>query len=123
MKQYNIYAEIKGNFGGSKYLYTDLFKNHLEANDRAYLEAFDIYNLLAENSILKSYDEMVTSYCNDIDEKDLTLDDYGILDTTFWNYLDEWICYKAVLTSEDNIDKEDIILNYVLDGSSDKINC
>ena len=105
MKQYNIYAGKKGN---PNYLYTDYFEDTSSALKDAeyemhYLYELDPYTKKWKDSVLE-----IAKFKN-IRTCDLVRVALDYLHTC---YLD-WGEYNAVLTTEDSIPNDDLILAYV----------
>lgn len=122
-KSYNIYAWIGNGFECPEYKYTDLFDSYDDAEQCAYEEARESYESESGIHGIPSYQDIVEQYCEeeDLEEEELTKYDYQNIDEMYNEAREDWLCYKVVLTEEDNIDKEDLILNYVVeDGSPDE---
>lgn len=105
MKQYNIYAGKKGN---KKYLYTDYFEDTITAlhdaeQEMQYLYELDPYTTKWKDAILE-----VVKY-NNINTFDIIKIALDYLHNCYVN----WGEYNAVLTTEDSIPKDDLILAYV----------
>lgn len=106
MTEYNIYAGPKDRV---IYLYTTLRANILEASDIARQELQ--YEYCACNGT-KDYSEALEQAT----EANSSLSPEEIKDIAFEIYnawLDSWGEYKAIETSEDNINEEDLIRDYV----------
>lgn len=120
MKQYNIYVRLNGGSGEVSYQCTTLANDKQEAYEAAYDECESIARLCglydAEDCIEKYCSENNLEY-NELDEKDL-----AIIDETDIKEQESCIDYKAVLTKEDNIEEDDLILVYIIkNGSFSKI--
>lgn len=123
MKQYNIYAGLEGNFRGASYLFTGLYETQEEAENDAFQVACENYDQYAGVHGLPSWKDAVETYCIDqgIDLEEFKEDDDGVLQEVKEYYNDareNWLCYHVVLTNEDDIDPEDLILNYIIEDGS-----
>lgn len=109
-KEYNIYAGLGGGFGGARYQYTGLFNSEEEALEEAYAVACEEYESYEGTGGLMTYEDAL----EEAEGNESTADE--ILEQE----KDEWISYKAVLTSEDTgIPEDDLIRDYIIeDGNS-----
>lgn len=120
MKQYNIYAGLGGSFGGAQYQYTTLADSLEEAEHEAWEVSCEEYEQYAGLHGLLDEDDCIDEYCREsgLDSDELDEDDYAIINDTYQEERESWIEYRAVLTEEDNIDKDDLILGYVIEDDS-----
>lgn len=120
MKQFNIYAGLGGSFGGMTYQYTGMFEDPEEAEMEAYEAACEQYEQYEDTHGLRGWDDATEEYCrdNDITEDELTDEDTDSISDYYTEYLEEWVEYKAVPTEEDDIDAEDLILDYIIEDDS-----
>ena len=107
MNRYNIYAGQKGKV---KYLYTTQSENILTAGETARNEMCLDYAL---TNGTKSYGEaneiILDKYRNMfIGEENIKRESYELFDS--WR--DNWGDYSAILTEDDDIAEEDLILDY-----------
>ena len=122
MKQYNIYAGLGGNFEDANYHYTTLCETEDEALNEAYECACEEYEQYGRLHGLLSWEDAVNSYCEelgisqeeleDTDEESLAIEEY------YNEVRENWLAYHIVLTEEDDIDQEDLILDYVFEDDS-----
>ena len=125
MKQYNIYAGLNGSFGGASYQYTTLAESYEEAEQEAYEAACDEYESMAGLHGLYDIEDCIEEYCseNNLERDELDEEDLAIVDETYIEERENWLDYKAVLTEEDNIGEDDLILGYIVeDDSPDQTN-
>lgn len=125
MKQYNIYAGLNGSFGGASYQYTTLAESYEEAEQEAYEAACDKYEFMAGFLDLYDAEDCIEEYCseNNLERDELDEKDLVIVYETYIEKRENWLDYKAVLTEEDNIGKDNLILDYIVeDDSSDQTN-
>ena len=110
MNQYNIYAGLNGSFGGCKYQYTTSCKSIEEAEDIAFKEACEIYESQVGYHGIIGIDDVINRYCYDtgINETDLDEEDMDNITDEYNDEREEWISYKAILTSED--DRKDLVM-------------
>lgn len=112
MNRYNIYAGQKGKV---HYLYTTQSENTLTAGQTAREEMCLEYEL---TNGTKSYDEaeeiIRDKYRNTfIEEEDLKQEIYELFD----GWRDNWGDYNAILTEDDDIAEDDLILDYDNSGN------
>ena len=123
MKQYNIYAGLNGSFGGAFYQYTILADSFEGAEHEAFEAACDEFESIAGLHGLMNEEACIEEYCQDngLERNELDEEDLAIIDETYLEERESWFDYKAVLTEEDDIDKDDLILGYIVeDDSSDQ---
>lgn len=120
MKQYNIYAGLNGSFGGASYQYTTLADSIEEAEHEAFEAARDEFESMAGLHGLVDEEACIEEYCQDngLRRDELDEDDLAIIDETYVDERESWIDYRAVLTEEDDIDKDDLILGYIVEDDS-----
>jgi hypothetical protein len=106
MKQYNIYTGLL-QFGEPSYQYTTLCNSLNEAYEEAYEVArkeFDFHPELFN------------------DEPENVFNDWFVTEMKNQEILDSCISYKVIPTEEDNIDKDNLIIGYIIEnGSSSEI--
>ena len=119
MTQYNIYVGI--GVYDYEYLYTGLFDNQDQAIDEAYEAACENYESYSGMPGIPSYHDCIKKFCNENDctEDDLDEEDYKTIDEMYSEDRSDWIKYKAVPTYEDDIDEEDLILDYIIVDEDD----
>lgn len=112
MKQYNIYTGIDK----TSYQYTGLFKNYQDALDEARAWACELY----DNFGRTTFNQTIVKYCreNNICNLDLTDKDLDNIKKLYDEIREDNIDYYVVLTSDDNIDSEDLILDYIIEDGS-----
>lgn len=123
MKQYNIYAGLNGSFGGASYQYTTLADSFEEAEYEAFEAACDKFESMASLHDIGDEEACIEEYCQDngLERDELDEEDLKIIDETYLEERDSWLDYRAVLTEEDDIDEDDLILGYIVeDDSSDQ---
>lgn len=123
MKQYNIYAGLNGNFGGASYQYTTLADSFEKAEYEAFEAACNEFESMAGLYGLVDEEACIKEYCQDngLKRDELDKEDLKIIDETYLEERESWLDYRAILTEEDNIDKDDLILGYIVeDDSSDQ---
>lgn len=121
MKQYNIYAGLGGSFGGDSYQYTGLYENDDEAWRDAYHQAVAEYESYEGLHGIKDWVDCFEEFCENegIEPTEDNQNKYSNeIDIVYQEEVESWIEYHAVLTEEDDIDEEDLILNYVIDNDS-----
>jgi hypothetical protein len=109
MTQYNIYAGKKGEV---KYLYTSLCNNLEDAKHTAEIELHLLHEITPRTFSWKDAIKEVKSYSKDISDEDLIKE----AECVFTQNVKDWGEYNAVLTSEDSIPIESLILDYVVDN-------
>lgn len=102
MKQYNIYAGEKGKCA---YMYTSLFENLDEAKHIAEEEMHAQFAVTPKRKIWEDAIMEASQY-----DTDTNLSGAFAI---YSSYVDNWGEYNAVLTSEDSIPLNDLILDYV----------
>ena len=125
MKQYNIYAGLNGSFGGASYQYTTLADSFEEAEQEAFEAACDEFESMAGLHGLVDEEACIEEYCqnNGLERNELDEEDLEIIDEIYLGERENWLDYRAVLTEEDDIDKDDLILGYIVeDDSSNQTN-
>ena len=124
---YNIYAGLGGSFGGCNYLFTTLCENQEEAEKIAYEEAYLMYESYEGCHGLEDFGDAINeARDNNPDLCDLDDDDnelQSIAQEIYSEYVDNWADYKVILTDEDDIDEEDLILDYYIDNDSSEASC
>lgn len=107
LKQYNVYAGLGGGFGGAFYQFTTLAESEDDANELAYEAAIAEYESYEGTKGLRTIEDIR-------DEEDQTLSDEDI-EEIYCSEREDWLEYYVVLTSEDDIDEEELILDYIID--------
>ena len=123
MKQYNIYAGLNGSFGEASYQYTTLADSFEEAEHEAFEAACDEFESMAGFHGLVDEETCIEEYCQDngLERNELDEEDLEIIDETYLEERESWLDYRAVLTEEDDIDEDNLILGYIVeDDSSDQ---
>lgn len=117
MKQYNIYAGLGGSFGGANYQYTSLYETEDDANSEAYDRACEEYEQYEGLHGLYDWEDVLNEYCEErnISRKELTDEDSQEINEIYLEQRESWLDYYAVPTEEDNIDQEELILDYVIE--------
>lgn len=112
MNRYNIYAGPYGNF---HYLYTTQAENVLVAADKARQELCLEYELTNGTRRYEEAEEIIRDkYRNmEVPEEDIKRDAYELFDS--WR--DNWGDYDAILTEDDDIAEDDLILDYDNSGN------
>lgn len=126
MKKYNIYSGLGGSFGGETYQYTGLYESEEEAWQDAYHSATAEYESYEGYHGIKDWQDCFNDLCEEkgLDPDSENPDNYAEdIDIYYQNEIESWIEYRAVLTEEDDIDEEDLILNYVIDDDSSSQTC
>lgn len=120
MKQYNIYAGLGGNFGGAYYQYTTLANSLKEAQHEAWEAAYNQFNLMEGCHNFYNEENFIKEYClnNNRNRDELKNVDLAIIEELYSDELDKWLCFDAILTEEDNIDKDNLILGYIVEDDS-----
>lgn len=110
LKEYNIYAGLGGGFGGLKYQFTTICESEEEASEIAYAVALNDYEEYEGNHGLLSFDEVAED--NDLDPEL----DYDAVYELYMQEVESWICYNAILTSEDtSIPEDHLVRDYVIE--------
>lgn len=102
--KYNIYVGLSGGFGGATYQGTEDFDNIDEATDVAYQLACEEYDAHAGSYGLRSWGDIAAE--EDLDEEDDELE----IDEIYTEEREDWIEYYAVLTEEDELEENEIVL-------------
>ena len=122
MKQFNIYARLSGSFGGATYQYTSLYETEEEASKEAFQIACDEYESHEGYHGLIDWEGAIDLYCEDngINREDFE-DNYENsleVEEYYSEARESWIEYWAVPTDKDNIDQEDLVLDYIIEDDS-----
>lgn len=116
MAKYNIYAGLGGGFGGATYQYTQEYDSQEEANDDAYAIAVEDYESYAGYHGVVSYDEICNRVLEDDEYKDLSEEAVdALIDEMYNEEIENWIESYAVLTSEDDIDEDDLVGDFLFE--------
>lgn len=124
MKQYNIYAGI-----GKKltYQYTTLADSLADAEYEAYNIACFEYDSLRNLYNFPNESDIINEYCDEvrITVHDLTDSDFQKIDLKYKLTREDFINYHAILTEEDNVNKNNLIIGYVVESSNNisRTNC
>lgn len=113
-KEYNIYAGLGGSFGGEHYYSTILVSDQDEADNYAYECARAEYEAYEGNKGIQSWFDIAYELGFNPDEQDMTEEEEEYVSEVYNNNVEDWICYKAIPTSEDNIKEEDLIREHDL---------
>lgn len=113
-KEYNIYAGLGGSFGGAQYYSTILAKDIDEAYKYAYECARSEYETYEGNRGIKSWYDIAFDLGFNPDEADMTEEEEEEVSEVYNEEVEEWICYRAILTSEDTIKEEDLVREHNL---------
>ena len=113
-KEFNIYAGLGGGFGGAEYCSTILAEDINEATNYAYECAREEYEMYEGNRRIKSWSDVAFDLGFNPDETDMTVEEEEEVSQTYNEEVEDWICYYAVLTSEDNIPEENLIREHNL---------
>lgn len=113
LKEYNIYAGLGGSFGGANYHSTILAEDIDEATDYAYQCAREEYEMYEGNRGIESWDDVAYGLGYN-PEDDLLEEEEEEISEAYNEVVEEWIEYKAVLTSEDNIPEDELIREHNL---------
>lgn len=111
-KEFNIYAGLGGGFGGAEYCSTILAEDIDEASNYAYECARNKYELYEGNKGIKSWDDVAFDLGFNLE--DMTEEEEEEVFEVYNEEVEGWICYYAVLTSEDDIPEEDLIREHNL---------
>lgn len=117
MERYNIYAGLDGSFGGASYQYTTDCDSSAEAEELAHQAAVDEYESYEGLYGIKSWEDCAEEYCesNNISKEDVDEED---IDEYYQEEVESWIAYYAILTSEDDLDPEELDLRWCDDITS-----
>lgn len=120
MKQFNIYAGLRGGFGGATYQYTTICESIDEALDEAFTCAWEDYDAFEGTRGLSSYENVTERYCmeHDLTKDKLSEEDYDFINDIYTDIAEDWLAYHAIPTEEDDIDQEHLILGYVIEDDS-----
>lgn len=112
LKEYNIYAGLSGAFEYG-YQYTSLFESQEDADMEAWELSKSIYEEYEGYHGLMSYDEALEEAGSQGCTGDETI---AVADEIYAAAVEEWIEYKAVLTSEDTETPEDeLVRDYIIE--------
>ena len=114
MQEFNVYAGLGGSFGGANYHSTILAKNINEATNYAYECARDEYEMYEGERGIKSWYDVALEMGFDSDVADMSEAEEEEVSEVYNNEVEDWICYYAVLTSEDDIPEEKLIREHNL---------
>lgn len=115
-KEYNIYAGLKGGFGGATYQYTGLFNSQEEADDEAYQRACEEYYSCSESHGLLTYEEAEEQAINEGYTPN-TEDFEEYISEVFQEDLESWVDYYTIPTSEDTeTPEDDLIRDYIIEN-------
>ena len=69
---------------------------------------------------LYNAEDCIEEYCseNNLERDELDEEDLAIVDETYIEERENWLDYKAVLTEEDNIGEDNLILSYIVEDDS-----
>lgn len=110
LKEFNIYAGLKGKFGGASYQFTGLYESKDDAEEEAFQIAIQEYDSNAGHHGIRSVEDIM--HKEDVD--------YYEAEDIYLQERDCKIVFKAILTSEDTaISKDNIIRDYVIEESSE----
>lgn len=122
MEKYNIYSGLSGSFGEASYQYTSLFETITDAEEEAYIRAIEEYESYEGLHGIKEWRDIFEEYCEDHDLEPSTENEdlyNDVINSLYQEEIDNWVEYYAILTEEDNnVDKEDLILDYIEDDST-----
>ena len=123
MKQFNIYAGLLGRYGGAQYQYTTLFENDAEALNQAHNDAIEIFEQNEGCLGIPRWEGFVSDCCDKygMDITHLSENDCSIIERDWEDMQEEWLDFRVILTERDNIDPEDLILDYIIDDDSGTI--
>lgn len=114
LKEYNIYAGLGGSFGGARYQYTTIAESEEDAVNEAYSIACEEYDSYAGYHGIRSYDDIAED--EDLDPET----DSEEIEEIYRQECEDWVDYKAVLTSEDKETSEDeIVRDYIIEEESE----
>lgn len=102
--KYNIYAGLVGGFGGAEYQGTDEFDNMDDAVDVAYQIAAEMYDERVGCYGLRSLEDIAIEEGLDEEEDELEIESIYIEER------ESWIEYYAILTEEDELEENEIVL-------------
>ena len=104
MALYNLYTGLGGGFGGSSYNTTEDYDTYDQAVEAAYDLAFEEYQSYEGLHGIRSENEIKEEYMEEngiFDESDLGQEDWDFIADAYREEVEGWICYHAVLASED----------------------
>lgn len=104
-REYNIYAGL----GEEQYYSTILAYNQDEATEYAYECARAEYEMFEEDEKVKSWTDVAYDLGYNPLEDDLSEDEEKEVSEEYNRVVENWIKYRAILTSEDNIKEEDLV--------------
>lgn len=111
MSDYNIYAGLNGGFGGATYQGTLKDVSMLEAEERAYAEAIQIYESYEGWYGLKTWNDCFEDFCEEkgIEASEENMDKYlNEIDELYNDEVDSWIEYYVIDKKEDkDVSEED----------------
>ena len=107
MDKYNIYAGLRGSFGGANYKFTIKANSLEEATDIAYQVAVEEYEEYEGLYGLKTWIDCAEELGVDIEEEE----DSDDVNDLYNEEIESWIDYYAILTSKDkNISKDELVM-------------
>lgn len=111
LQQYNIYAGLGGSFGGAFYQFTTIAESEGDANEMAWEAAVAEYETYEGTNGISSYEDVRRENY----DPDYTDEDYEAI---YNEEREAWLDYYAVLTSEDDLDESELILDYVVEDEA-----
>lgn len=111
-KEFNIYAGLGGSFGGASYHSTILAKDINEASNYAYECARDEYEMYEGTRGIKSWNDV--AFDLGFNPEDMIEEEEEEVFEVYNEEVEGWICYYAILTSEDSIPEEDLVREHYL---------
>lgn len=112
LQRYNIYAGLGGSFGGAFYQFTTLAESEEDAAEMAWEAAIAEYETYEGNNGISSYEDVRSENY----DPDYTDEDYEAI---YNEERESWLDYYAILTSEDSLGEEDLILDYIVEDEVD----